>query len=100
MQHMQEKLHLKAGRLHNVDIAGHKFKNPSVCECGGKVFKSLFKEYQDSLPEGKGFMVFGIFRDIIKLLRMSGESKSGLSTYDIKFHHGKNVFDDMLYRIG
>ena len=45
-------------------------------------------------------MGFGIFHDIFKLLTMRGESKAGLSTYYIKFRHGKNVFDAMLDRIG
>ena len=31
---------------------------------------------------------------------MRGESKSGLSTYYIKFCHGKNLFDHILDRIG
>ena len=33
------------------------------------------------------------------MLIIRGESKSGLSTYYIKFRHGKNVFDPMLDRI-
>ena len=41
-----------------------------------------------------------LFYDIVKLLTMRGESKSGLSTYYIKFYHGKNFFDHMLDRIG
>ena len=43
MQHIQEKIQLKAGRLHNVTIAGHKFKNIPVYECGGKGVQSVFK---------------------------------------------------------
>ena len=31
---------------------------------------------------------------------MRGDSKSGLCTYNIKLHHGKNVFDHVLGRIG
>ena len=45
-------------------------------------------------------MGFSTFHDIVKLLTMCGESKSGLSTYYIKFHHGKIIFDHMLDRIG
>ena len=45
-------------------------------------------------------MGFGIFRDIVKLLTMRGESKYSLSIYYIKFCHGKNVFDAMLDGIG
>ena len=33
-------------------------------------------------------------------MTLNGESKSGLSTYYIKFCHGKNVFDHILDRIG
>ena len=36
MQHIKEKLQLKAGRLRNVTIAGYKFKNIPVYERGGK----------------------------------------------------------------
>ena len=39
MQHIQEKLQSKAGRLYNVTIAGHKFKKIPVYECGGKCIK-------------------------------------------------------------
>ena len=67
---------------------------------GGKGLRSLFKEYQDALPEGKGYMGFGIFHSVVKLLVMRGDSKAGLSTYNRKFHHGKNVFYVMLDRVG
>ena len=43
MQHVQENLQLKAGRLCNDTISGHKFKYISVYECGGKGIQSLFK---------------------------------------------------------
>ena len=43
MKHIQEKLQLKAGRLRNVTIDGHKFKYIHVYERGGKVIQSLFK---------------------------------------------------------
>ena len=43
MQHIQEKIWLKAVRLCNVTIAGHKRKNISVYELGGKDIKGLFK---------------------------------------------------------
>ena len=99
MQHMQEQIHLKAGRLCNVTISGHKFKNLPVYERGGKGLQSLFKEYQDSLPEGACSVGFNNVHDIVKLLTMCGESKYGLSTYYIKFRHGNNIFDDMIYRI-
>ena len=36
MQNIQENMQLKAGRLRNVIIAGHKFKNIPVYERGGK----------------------------------------------------------------
>ena len=42
---------MKAGNLRNVTIAGHKFKNIPVYERGGKGIRSLFKKYQDALPE-------------------------------------------------
>ena len=86
--------------MHNITIAGQKFKNLPVYEHYGKVLQSFSKEYQDSLPEGKGSARFGIFNDIIKLLTMHGESKYGLYTYNINFLFGKNVFDAMLDRIG
>ena len=35
MQHIQENLQLKAGRLHNVTIVCHKFKNIPAYEYGG-----------------------------------------------------------------
>ena len=100
MQHMQEYLQLKADRLRNVTIDGHKFENIPVYERGYKGIQFLFKEYQDSLPEDKGSIGFQFFHDIVNLLMMHGESKYGLSTYHIKFRHGKNVFDHMFDRIG
>ena len=33
-------------------------------------------------------------------MMMCGESKSGLSTYYIKFRHGKNYLDETLDRVG
>ena len=43
MQHIQENLQLKAGRLRNVTIAGNKLKNLPVYERGGKVLKSWWE---------------------------------------------------------
>ena len=40
------------------------------------------------------------FNDIVKLMKICGESKDGLSTYYIKFRYDKTVFDAMLDRIG
>ena len=99
MQYIQEKLQLKAGRLQNVTITGHKFKYIPVYECGSKGIRSLFKEYQDSLLEDEGSIVFTTFCDIFKLVTMCGESKYGFSTYYIKFHHSKNIFDNVLDRV-
>ena len=45
-------------------------------------------------------MIFGIFRYIVKLLMVCGESKSGLYTYYIKLYNGNNVYDAILDRIG
>ena len=73
MQHIQEKLQLKAVRLRNFTIAGHKFKNIHAYECGGKCIQILFKYYQDALPEDKGLMVFSTFHDIVKLLMIYGD---------------------------
>ena len=100
MHNIQETLQLRAGCLRNITIAGHKFKNIPVYERGGKYIQIVFKEYQDSIREDEGSIVFATFRDIVKLLVMHGDSKSGLSTYYIKLCRGKNVSDHMLYRIG
>ena len=81
---------LKAGHLRNVTIAGHKFKNIPVYECGGKFIQSLFKEYQDALPEDEGSIGFPAFSYIVNLLTVRSESKVGLSTYYIKLCHGKD----------
>ena len=43
MQHIQEKLQLKAGRLHNVTISGHKLKKIPVYECGGRCIRFFLK---------------------------------------------------------
>ena len=51
MQHIPEKLQFRAGRLCNVTMGGPKFKNISVYELGGDGIKSVFKSYQDSIPE-------------------------------------------------
>ena len=42
MQHIQDNLQLKARRLRNVTIAGHKFKNMPVYERSGKGIQILF----------------------------------------------------------
>ena len=69
-------------------------------ECGRKCIRSLFKEYKDALPEEEGSTGFLTFCNIVKLLTLRGESKSGLSTYYKTFRHGKNVFfNHMLDRI-
>ena len=60
----------------------------------------MFKEYQDAIPEDKVSIGFANFNYIFKLLTMRGESESGLSTYYIKFRHGKNFFDNLIDRIG
>ena len=62
--------------------------------------QGFLKEYQDEIPQDKGSIVFSTFHYIDKLLTMRGKSKSGLSTYYIKFCRGKNVFDHMIDRIG
>ena len=41
MQHIQEKLQLKAVRLRNVTITGHKLKNIPMYERGGKCIRSF-----------------------------------------------------------
>ena len=99
-QHMRENLQLKAVCLVNVTISGNKFKNIPVHELGGKVLQSLFKGYQDSLPEVVDSVVFGIFHGIVKLRTMCGESKSGFSKYYFKLLHGKNIFGEIFDRIG
>ena len=91
---------MKAGSLRNVTIACHKFKYMPMYERSGKCIQSLFKEYQDALLENEGSIGFLNFHDIVNLLTLSGESKSGLSTYYIKFRRENNVFDRILDRIG
>ena len=44
IQHIQENLQLKAGRLRNVTIASQKLKYIRMYERGGKGIQSLFKE--------------------------------------------------------
>ena len=44
MQHIQEKLQLKAGYSCNVTTDGHEFKNLHLYERGGKGLQSFFKE--------------------------------------------------------
>ena len=84
MQHIQENLQLKAGRFHNVTISGHKFKNIPVYERGIKCIRIFSKEYQDSLPEDEGSILFSTFHYIFNLLTMHGESKDRL--YNEKDH--------------
>ena len=43
MKHTQEKHQSKSGSLQNVTITGHKFKNITVYEKGGKGMHILFK---------------------------------------------------------
>ena len=91
MQHIQDKFQLKAGCLRNVTISGHIFKNIPVYKRFGKFIRSLFKEYQYSLPEEEVLIGYATFQDIVKLLTMHSESKAGFSTYNIKLCHGNNV---------
>ena len=60
----------------------------------------MFKTYKDSLPEGEDSVGKPIFNDILKPLKIRGDSKYGLSTYYIKCLHGKTIFDAMLDRFG
>ena len=80
-------------------MAGQKFKDIPLQERSGNVLIGLFKEYKYSLPEVEGSVGFCIFHGIVNLLTICGESKTGFSTYYVKFYHGKNVFDAMLDRI-
>ena len=73
MQHIQEKLQLKAGHLRNVTIDNQKFKNIPVYKNSGKFIQSLFKEYQYGLREDEGSIEFDTFHYIVKLLTMRGE---------------------------
>ena len=72
-QHMQETLHLGAGRLRSVTISGHKFKNIPAYERSGKGIPIVFKECQDSLPQDEGSIGFKKIHDIVKLLTMHGK---------------------------
>ena len=81
MQHTQENIQLKAGSLRNVIIDDQKFKNIPYYERGGKCIQSLFKAYQDALPEDLRSIGFSTLRDIVKLLTIRGESNYVLSTY-------------------
>ena len=92
-------LQLKYGRSRNVTIACHKFKNRPVYERCGKCIRSLFKEYQDALSENECSIGFPNFHDIVKLLTLRGESKSGLSTYYIILSW-QECFAHILDRIG
>ena len=87
MQNLREKIQLKAGRLRNVTISGHNLKNLPVCERGSKALEVMFKTYKDALPEGEDPVGEPTLNDIVKLLTMCGESKSGLSTYYITFQY-------------
>ena len=49
LQHIKEKLQLKAGHLRNVAIDFHKFKNIPVYKFGGKCIQILFKDYNYAL---------------------------------------------------
>ena len=46
-------------------------------EHGDKVLEGVFKTYKGTLPEGEYPVVKSTFNDILKLLTMRGESKSG-----------------------
>ena len=100
MKNIQENIQLKDICLGDFTISCHKFKYIPVYERGGKFIQSLFKEYNDALPEDKGLIGFPTFDYIVKLLTLRGKSKAGFSTYYIKFCHGKKVFDHMLDSIG
>ena len=83
MQHLQEKLQLKECHLRNVTITGLNFKNLPMYEPSGKALEGMFKTYKDALPEDGYLVGESTFNDILNMLKMSGESKSGLSTYYI-----------------
>ena len=79
MQHIQEKLQLKDGHLRNVTIAAHKFKVYLCMNVVARVYevclKNIMMHYQKTNVK--------LYLPRVKLLRMYGESKSGLSTYYI-----------------
>ena len=60
----------------------------------------MFKTSMDALTEGEDPVGKPKFNDIVKLLKLSVESKYSLYTYEIKFLHCNTVFDAMLDRIG
>ena len=59
----------------------------------------MLKTYKNALPEVEDPVGEPVFNDIVKLLKMCGESKYGFSTYYIKFRHGKTIFDAIIDRI-
>ena len=69
-------------------------------EHGGKALEGKLKTYRGVLLEDEDPVGEPTFNDIVNLLKMCGDSKSGLSTYYIKFQPGKTVFDAILDRIG
>ena len=71
-----------------------------VYECRSKCIRSLFKVYQNALPEYEVSIGFTTFQYIVKMLTMCGELKAVLSTYYKKLNYGKSVFDHMLDMIG
>ena len=99
IQNIHEKLQFKYGSLRIVTIYGQKFKNIHVYEREEKFIRSLFKVYQDELPEDEDSILFATFNDIVRLLTMLDDSKFGFSTYYMKFCHGNNIFHHMLDRI-
>ena len=53
----------------------------------------MFKTSMDALTEGEDPVGKPKFNDIVKLLKLSVESKYSLYTYEIKFLHCNTVFD-------
>ena len=53
MQHLQEKLQIKAGHLLSVTTANQNSKILPVYERVRKSLEGMFNTYKDSLPEGE-----------------------------------------------
>lgn len=95
---LQESLQVKPGSSHNVCVAVHLFRDMAVYDQGGKSQDDLLASYVGAIPseERVGRQTF---RDMIKLLSKSGETKAGLSTYYIHFRYSSNTFVLMMKRL-
>lgn len=86
---LQENLSVLLGRVRNVRLITHVFKNVPIFERGGQSIKELIEIYHAAVLESK-WLNHRLFNSIMNLLTKRGEARCGLSSQyiDLNYHGG------------